>query len=194
MDAIEERRKRDRERYARMTNVEKQEKLKKRREAYHQKKTKEPDQRTKRYTDEEKEKMLEKRREAYQQKKIKEPEQRTKRCAQERQRYANMDPEKKKAKIEQVTANREWKRITPCKESNAMVNPSYIATEQEVLPEKRREAHEQKKTKEREQKTKGWAQDRERNVGQRKPVNEEFSAKQRKNVSKMLLFDVKWKI
>jgi hypothetical protein len=134
MDAKEERRKRDRERYARMTNEEKQEKLKKRREAYHQMKTKESEQRTKRCKEEEKEKLLEKRREAYQQKKTKEPEKRTKRCAQDRQRYANMHPDKKKAKIEQVKANRELKRITPCKESIAMLNPAYIPTEQDVKP------------------------------------------------------------
>jgi hypothetical protein len=77
--------------------------------------------------------MLEKRREAYQQNKIKEPEKRIKRCAQDRQKYANMHPSKKKARIEQVTANRELKRGTPCKESIAMMNPSYIPTEQEVL-------------------------------------------------------------
>jgi hypothetical protein len=55
MDAEEKIRKRDRERYARMTNEEKQKKLKKHREAYHQKKTKEPNQRTKGCTEEEKE-------------------------------------------------------------------------------------------------------------------------------------------
>jgi hypothetical protein len=43
MDAKEERRKIDRGRYARMTNEEKQEKLRKRREAYLQKKTQEPE-------------------------------------------------------------------------------------------------------------------------------------------------------
>jgi hypothetical protein len=129
MDAKEERRKRDRERYAQMTNEEKQEKLKKRREAYHRNKTKEPDHRTKRCTEEEKEIMLEKRREAYKQKKINEPEQSAKRRARDRQRYANMQPEKKKARIEQVAANRELQRITPCKESIAMVNPAYIPTE-----------------------------------------------------------------
>jgi hypothetical protein len=139
MDAKEERRKRDRERYARMTTEVKQDKLKKRREAYQQKKTKEP-------------------------------EQRTKRCAQDRQRYANMQSEKKKARIEQVTANRELKRSTPCKESIAMVNPAYIATEQEVGTSTL-------------------------NMRQRKPVtpgeiqtllhrrNEEFSVKKRKIVS-----------
>jgi hypothetical protein len=47
MDAKEERRKRDREWYARMTNEQKQKKQKKRREAYHQNKTKEPDQKPK---------------------------------------------------------------------------------------------------------------------------------------------------
>jgi single-stranded DNA-specific DHH superfamily exonuclease len=41
MDVKEERRKKDRERYARMTDEEKQEKLKKRREAYQQKKKQE---------------------------------------------------------------------------------------------------------------------------------------------------------
>jgi hypothetical protein len=151
MDAKEKRRKGDRERYARMNNEEKQKKLKNRREAYHQKKTKEPNQRMKRCTEEEKEKMLKKHREAYHQKRINEPEQRTKKCAQDRQRYANMHPEKKKARLEQVTANREWKRVTPCKESIAMVNPAYIPTEQEVLLEKRHEAYRQEKTKQQEQ-------------------------------------------
>jgi hypothetical protein len=47
---------------------------KKRREAYHEKKTKEPNQRMKRCTEEEKEKMLKKHREAYHQKRINEPE------------------------------------------------------------------------------------------------------------------------
>jgi hypothetical protein len=164
MDAKEERKKRDRERYARMTSEKKQEKLKKRREAYHQMKTKESEQRTKRCTEEEKEKMLEKRREAYQQKKTKEPDKRIKRCAQDRQRYANMHPDKKKAKIEQVKANRELKRITPCKESIAMLNPAYIPTEQEVLLEKRREAYHQKKIKEQKQRIKRYAQDRQRYI------------------------------
>jgi hypothetical protein len=61
-----------------MNNEEKQKKLKKHREAYHQKKIKEPNQRTKRCTKEEKEKMLENRRVAYQQKKINEPEKKNK--------------------------------------------------------------------------------------------------------------------
>jgi limonene-1,2-epoxide hydrolase len=62
-----------------------------------------------------------------------------------------MHPEKKKARLEQVTTNREWKRVTPCKESIAMVNPAYIPTEQEVLLEKRHEAYRQEKTKQQEQ-------------------------------------------
>jgi hypothetical protein len=101
--------------------------------------------------------MLEKRREAYQQNKIKEPEKRIKRCAQDRQKYANMHPSKKKARIEQVTANRELKRGTPCKESIAMMNPSYIPTEQEVLLEKHRESYHQNKIKEHEQRIKRCA-------------------------------------
>ncbi|KAM0848546.1 hypothetical protein ACQ4PT_054297 [Festuca glaucescens] len=110
MDAKEERRKRDRERYARMTNEEKQEKLKQRREAYKQNKTiKEP----------KKQANIE-------------AEQSTKKCKQKRQRYANMEPEQKKARIEQIIAKKELKRSTPCKESIAMVNPAYIPTEEEV--------------------------------------------------------------
>jgi hypothetical protein len=141
MDAKEEKRKRDRERYARMTDEEKQEKLKRRREAYQQnKKNKEND-----------------------------PEQRTKRCAQERQRYADKQPEQKKARMEQVTATRELRRSTPCKESIAMVNPAYITQQHEAGTSNLN--------------------------GRRKPVapgerqtllhrrNEEFSAKQRKTGS-----------
>jgi hypothetical protein len=108
--------------------------------------------------------MLKKRSEAYQQKKTKEPEKRTKRCAQDRRRYANMHPDKKKAKIEQVKANRELKSITPCKESIAMLNLAYIPTEQEVLLEKQHEAYHQKKIKEPEQRIKRCAQDRHRYI------------------------------
>jgi hypothetical protein len=71
-------------------------------------------------------------REAYQQKKRKEPEQVTKRCAQDRQRYEKMQPEQKKARIDQITANRGLRRNTPCKQSIAMVNPAYVATQQKV--------------------------------------------------------------
>jgi hypothetical protein len=130
--------------------------LKKRREAYQQKKTKEPDQTTEKCKREEKEEKLKKRREAYQRKKTEseqrgdgkeemlkkrreayqqkitmEPEQRTKRCAQDKQRYANMQPEKKKARLEQVAANKVLKRGMPCKESIAMRNPAYNTTEYE---------------------------------------------------------------
>ena len=41
----------------------------------------------------------------------------------------------KKARIEQITANHEFRRNTPCKESIAMVNPAYIATEEELMRE-----------------------------------------------------------
>jgi hypothetical protein len=130
-------------------------------------------------TEEEKQEKLKQRRETYKQNKIikeakeqanLEPGQRTKKGAQKSQRYANMEPEQKKARIEQVKANKILKRNTPCKESIVMVNPAYIPTEQEL----------------------GTAT---LNVKQKKPVtlgerqtllhcrNEEFSAKQRKTSS-----------
>ncbi|VAI15321.1 unnamed protein product [Triticum turgidum subsp. durum] len=43
-----------------------------------------------------------------------------------------MQPEQKKARIEKIKANRELKRNMPSKDSIAMENPAYIATEQEV--------------------------------------------------------------
>ncbi|KAM3210840.1 hypothetical protein ACQJBY_064632 [Aegilops geniculata] len=43
-----------------------------------------------------------------------------------------MQPKQKKARIEKIKANRELKRNTPSKDSIAMENPAYIATEQEV--------------------------------------------------------------
>ena len=48
-----------------------------------------------------------------------------------------MQPEQKTARIEQIIANREFRRNTPCKESIAMINPAYIATEEEVMREAR---------------------------------------------------------
>jgi hypothetical protein len=197
MDTKEERRKKDRERYKQMTNEkkeemlkkrheaykqkrkkmtetcaeeEKEEMLKKRREAYQQKKRKELEQRTESFTEEEKEEMLKKRREAYQQKKRKEPEERTKVREQDRQRYANMQPEQKKAKIEQVRAYKLLKRSTPCKESIAMVNPAYIETEQEVS----------KSTVNVRQRKSVTAGERQTLLQRR---NEEFSTKQRKSGS-----------
>ena len=68
-----------------------------------------------------KDELLKKRREAYQQKK-------EKICAQQRQIYANMEPTQKKARIENIN---ELKRNTASKDSIAMENPAYIATEQE---------------------------------------------------------------
>ena len=50
----------------------------------------------------------------------------------EKQKYANMQPEQKKARIEQIRANREFRRNTPCKESIAMVNPVYVESKEEV--------------------------------------------------------------
>ena len=108
MDIKEQRRKRDRERYAQMTDEERQKKLKKRREAYKRNKI---IKKTRKHAD-------------------LEPEERKKLCAQKRQKYTNMQPEQKKARLEQIIANREFRRNTPCKESIAMVNPAYIATEE----------------------------------------------------------------
>ncbi|XBH90372.1 hypothetical protein VPH35_082062 [Triticum aestivum] len=91
MDAKERRRKQDRERYEQMANEKREEKLKKGREAYQQKK----------------EKI----------------------CAQQRQIYAKMQPEQKKARKEHIN---ELKRNTASKDSIARENPAYIATEKEV--------------------------------------------------------------
>ena len=110
MDIKEQRRKRDRERYANMTDEEKKENLKKRREAYKQKNS---IKKMKKYAD-------------------LDPEQRTRQCAQKRQKYANMEPEQKKARLQQILANREYWRNTPCKESIAMVNPFYIQPQEKI--------------------------------------------------------------
>ena len=67
--------------------------------------------------------------------------QKTKKCARERQKYANMQPEQKKARIVQIAANRELKRNTPCKESIAMENPAHVATEEKVGTRVRRRLH-----------------------------------------------------
>jgi hypothetical protein len=109
--------------------------------------------------------LLEKHHQAYQQKKTTEQAKRTKRCAHDRHRYANMNSVENRGRAEQVTANHELKRITPCKESIMMVRHAYIATEQEV-------------------RTQTLLHHR----------NKEFLAKQNKRISKMLLFDINWKI
>ena len=70
-----------------------------------------------------------------------EPTQKAKKCARKRQKYANMQPEQKKARIKQIAANRELKRNTPCKDSIAMVNPAYIATEEEFCKSIRQRLH-----------------------------------------------------
>jgi hypothetical protein len=92
-----------------------------------------------------------------------------------------MPSEKNIAIIEQVTSNLELKPILPWEESVAMVNPAYIATEEEV----------------------GTCT---LNVRGRKPIstgetktllhrrNEEFWTKQTNIVSKLLIFDINWKI
>lgn len=107
LDPKEQRRKRDRERYARVTDEEKQEKLKIRREAYHQRKKTSND-----------DTQIQKRKE------------------HDRQRYANMKPEQKRAKIEQTNASRMLRCNTPSKDSIAMENPAYIEEEMpsQVIP------------------------------------------------------------
>jgi hypothetical protein len=133
------------------------------------------------YIPTEEEVLLEKRREAYHQKKMKEEEQRTKRCAQDKKRYINMPSEKNKARIEQVASNPELKRILPWEESIAMVNPAYIATEEEVGTS-----------------TLNMRGRKPISVGETKTLlhhrNEEFWKRQRNTVSKLLIFDVNWKI
>lgn len=130
MDAAkEQKRKRDRDRYARMTNEERQESKEK-----IKRKNKE---RNERMTEEERQDKLKKRREAYHQKKYsgKTPEQKATQRTQEK-KYENMQPERKKARVEQIEVRRQLKRNTPSKDSIAMENPEYVATEEEVRSSK----------------------------------------------------------
>jgi hypothetical protein len=92
-----------------MTDQEKQEKLKKRREAYHQKK--QTEKKCPKVTDQ-------KRRQKLQNK-----------CVRERERYADMQQDQKKVKVEQVAANRALRHDTLGKNSIAMENPAYIASD-----------------------------------------------------------------
>ncbi|EEE60808.1 hypothetical protein OsJ_14407 [Oryza sativa Japonica Group] len=117
------RRQRDRERYAQMTLQEKEEKLKKRREAYKRNKdlnalanVEEPLHATHSGQAEQ---------EIASQDKGSIPKQEKKALA--RMKYRNMGPDQKKAKIEQVIANRALRRNTPSKYSIAMESPTYIA-------------------------------------------------------------------
>jgi hypothetical protein len=41
-----------------------------------------------------------------------------------------MLPEEKKARLQKIKANHEYRRNTPCKESIAMMNPAYIVEEE----------------------------------------------------------------
>jgi hypothetical protein len=119
LTAKEKKRKGERVRYARMTDEEKQEKLKRRREAYHQKKAKDSTQIAKRI--EENKKYTEK-----------QQRQKCRKKERERQYYEKMQPEKRKSRIEKITNNKELKRSTNTKDSIAMENPAYIETELEV--------------------------------------------------------------
>jgi hypothetical protein len=117
---------------------------------------------------------LEKHHEAHQQEKTKEREQRTKGCVHDRQRYANTHSENTKARIEQVTSNHELKSITTCKESFAIVNPTFIAIELEVRTS-----------------TLNVRQGETQTLPDHR--NREFLANQRKTLSKLLVFDIIWK-
>ncbi|RCV16194.1 hypothetical protein SETIT_3G118400v2, partial [Setaria italica] len=90
-----------------MSYEEKQEKLKKRREAYHQQKREKCSQ----MTDQEKQQKIQRK------------------CMHDRERYANMQPNEKKAKLQQDYANRARRRDTLSKNSIAMENPANIATD-----------------------------------------------------------------
>lgn len=130
MDAKEQRRKRDRERYARMSNEEREEKLKKHREAYQQNKTnkdsrKEPDQKTKR-------------RQEYANTQPEQKEVGIEQIAANSELERGtptrdaIEPEQKQVGIEQIAGNCELERRTPIKDSIAMEKPAYIASEQDV--------------------------------------------------------------
>ena len=102
IDVKKQRRKKDSDRYARMTNKEKQEKLKKRREGYQRNKTiKNSTQLQKKYTQVRKKHA------------DLNPEQKRKM----RPKHPNMQVEQKKPRIEPLMANREFSSNTPCKES-----------------------------------------------------------------------------
>jgi hypothetical protein len=121
MDAKEKKRKRDRERYAQMSNEEKQEKLKRLHEAYLQKKKNKESTQLKENGTQGRKQYIEE----------KQTKQKNKKCQHDRQRYANMQPEQKKARIQQITQNKELKRSTQIKDSIALENPAYIEPEPE---------------------------------------------------------------
>jgi hypothetical protein len=91
-----------------------------------------------------------------------------------------MNSERNKARIEQVKTNRESRGNTPCKESITMVNPTYIAAKQEVATS-----------------TLNLRQRKRMTPAERKTLiyrqHEGFSAKQRKTISKSLVYDINWK-
>uniref|UniRef100_A0A453BJF0 Uncharacterized protein n=1 Tax=Aegilops tauschii subsp. strangulata TaxID=200361 RepID=A0A453BJF0_AEGTS len=149
MDAKEQRRKRDREQNARMTDEERQESKERKRKRDRERNARMTDEerqeskelkrkrnkkRNERTTDEERQDQLKKRCEAYHQKinSGKTPEQKAAKCIKEKQKYANMKPKQKKARIEQIEARRQLECSTPSKDSIAMENPKYVATKQEV--------------------------------------------------------------
>ncbi|RCV06215.1 hypothetical protein SETIT_1G145500v2 [Setaria italica] len=80
-------------------------------------------------TDEEKQHKLKKQCEAYNRRKDRDATQYQKICEKERQKYANMQPEQKKARIEQAITNRELRSSKTTKGSIAMENPPYMETD-----------------------------------------------------------------
>lgn len=99
----EQRRNRDRNRYAQIPDKKKQEILRKRHEAYQEKNIKKDP--------------------------VSDQKKKEKKCIRERAKYQKMQPGQKKARFEQVAANRALRRDTLSKDSIAMVNPAYEATE-----------------------------------------------------------------
>uniref|UniRef100_K3Z0E3 ATP-dependent DNA helicase n=1 Tax=Setaria italica TaxID=4555 RepID=K3Z0E3_SETIT len=83
-------------------------------------------------TDEEKQHKLKKQCEAYNRRKDRDATQYQKICEKERQKYANMQPEQKKARIEQAITNRELRSSKTTKGSIAMENPPYMETDMSV--------------------------------------------------------------
>ncbi|KAM0836200.1 hypothetical protein ACQ4PT_062472 [Festuca glaucescens] len=120
MDAKEEKRKRDRERYAQWSNEEKQEMLKNQRGAYQKNKKDDKEEMLKKCreayqqsTKEDKEEILKKRREAYQQKKTKESEERDEKKEEmlKKQREAYQQNKTKWGRIRQEMGGRKKAKL-----------------------------------------------------------------------------------
>ena len=62
-----------------------------------------------------------------------EPTQKGKKYTRERQKYANMHPKQKKARIEQIRTNSELRRNRLSRRFNSMENHAYVAAKLEQL-------------------------------------------------------------